>query len=447
MSGKGVGGNTLGPQHPGSQRTVPERTGTVGGQRTLSAPVLNGTQHVPRQADEQDDSWQGQGETDNLSAGSRDVTMETLITQLLRQNAALQQELREVRLSSGSGSNVSHEGRSEGRGTGRSVAQPSRVHQKGKGFGIDEEASVARGSERVFIPPWTSFAIRPDSLATPRYLHDHPSSVQATAAFSWFSPGPANPQLHSYNRLDSAGGPFIWPQNLQYPPLGLGGQQSSTTVGGIQDGSEAHRGHKVQLSLDLDSAQEAQTIYAKHQPASSQQMSALMPARAQHADTDNISPSLQHWSAPNQMFGNEPVGQRVGDRYVGTLTPSSRGNNQHLAAKVNQTQAGQEDQRPQAKDEATHRVTDQMHSLSLCASSSPKPPPSVTELDPPPQVNVCPPMPRFTASQAGRQSIRLVIDGVPREGKVDEFGRIKVDGPAHFSIGSDDEQFESPKPS
>ena len=73
--------------------------------------------------------------------------MELLIHQLLQQNSALQRELSEVRLGSASGSNVSGEGRTEGRGSRRSSGSGSEANKRGKGQGLEE-----------FTPPWTTFA-------------------------------------------------------------------------------------------------------------------------------------------------------------------------------------------------------------------------------------------------------------------------------------------------
>ena len=83
-------------------------------------------------------------------------SLEVLISQLLRQNAALHQELVAARGSSGSGSNVSQDCRAEGRQDGSSKIG---VQRKGKGIGSE--------SGTTFMPPYISFATQSESPAFP----------------------------------------------------------------------------------------------------------------------------------------------------------------------------------------------------------------------------------------------------------------------------------------
>ena len=79
-------------------------------------------------------------------------SLEQLVQQLLKQNSILQQELLEAKHGSGSGSNVSAEGRAEGRGSWR-------LGLRGKGIGGEggaEGQASGHSSSRLFYPPWTS---------------------------------------------------------------------------------------------------------------------------------------------------------------------------------------------------------------------------------------------------------------------------------------------------
>ena len=85
------------------------------------------------------------------TAEQANPSLEQLAHQLLLQNATLHQELIEARLSSGSCSNVSVDGRSEGRGSRRSGAG---MQRKGKGIGSDLGPSVSQSAPpRIFTPP------------------------------------------------------------------------------------------------------------------------------------------------------------------------------------------------------------------------------------------------------------------------------------------------------
>ena len=109
------------------------------------------------------------------------------MNQLLQQNAMLHQELTEARLSSGSCSNVSLDGRSEGCGSRRSG---SGLQRRGKGIGSDlVPAPSQQPNPRVFTPPWTSFALAQDPQFQSIFPKSasHPGFVQAVAP----SAGPA----------------------------------------------------------------------------------------------------------------------------------------------------------------------------------------------------------------------------------------------------------------
>ena len=84
--------------------------------------------------------------------GSVDPPLETLVNQLLQQNAALQQELVEARLysGSGSGSNTSGERRTEGRGSHTLGMGSGAALRKGKGIGFG-----SHHEERIRSPEYS----------------------------------------------------------------------------------------------------------------------------------------------------------------------------------------------------------------------------------------------------------------------------------------------------
>ena len=87
-----------------------------------------------------------------------DPSLEMLVRELMQHNAALQQELLEIRTGSSSGSNESQKSRSEGRGA-RRLQTDGGLARKGKGIGSEGMySSSEEDSGRRFLPPWTSFA-------------------------------------------------------------------------------------------------------------------------------------------------------------------------------------------------------------------------------------------------------------------------------------------------
>ena len=97
-----------------SMMTGTRNLGDGDGQR--HRPVLNSNM-TESEARQPRGTNSGGGATGSSVPGERgEISLELLVNQLLQQNAMLHQELTEARLSSGSCSNVSLDGRSEGRG-------------------------------------------------------------------------------------------------------------------------------------------------------------------------------------------------------------------------------------------------------------------------------------------------------------------------------------------
>ena len=68
-------------------------------------------------------------------------------------------------------------------------------------------------------------------------------------------------------------------------------------------------------------------------------------------------------------------------------------------------------------------------------------PPSVGEIDNSPEHHkrIPPPVPTFAASSSGKRVLDVFVDGQKRQGVVDSQGRIRIEGPLQFDIGSDEE--------
>ena len=176
-SGQFTGLQTL-SQSPGFERRTVYGSGKglERGQRNIDGalqPQLNGID-----APASSRRTRAEVEETERMFGSVDPSLETLVNQLLQQNAALQQELVEARLysGSGSGSNASGERRTEGRGSHPSGMGSAATLRKGKGIGLGSEPPRREDSEpRVFRPQWTSFAAFDDRFG--RHSHHTPADV------------------------------------------------------------------------------------------------------------------------------------------------------------------------------------------------------------------------------------------------------------------------------
>ena len=445
--------------HPEPHRRSPQagdvslRTGPGGGFMPQTGPVINGTSRQTGM----DGTWNPNA-LDQGAEGvstSQDVALQALVTQLLRQNAALHQELLDARMSSGSGSNVSQEGRVEGRGTGRVASQIAGVPHKGKGIGTE--------TGRTFTPPWTSFAVDSGHLTAfqpplrdSNLYYFHSQQLPAVAM------PPQGPQ----------------PQNVEelYPrPLlgALSACQPSPAAHDMPSGAAASRFNAPvpqanpspsmgEVATGSVATQQLREPTAGRIPVPQQQQSLGVD------DLDMISRPVQQ--PPDPTAGRTPVLQQQQSHEVGGMhkyATTSRGsereshlNDERIPLQVVRWSA----QVPSTSVGNTHSVRDAVgeypasrHPESV-QTGYPKPPtsqdkpvcpvpPSIAELGPPAAVTCMqpPPLPKFSSSRGRRQTIQLVVDGERREGYVDESGQIQLDKSVHFMIGSDDEADPLPR--
>ena len=301
-----------------------------------------------------------------------------MVQQLLQQNAILQQELLDARLSSGSGSNVSHEARLEGRGLGRAtVGSGSGVHRKGKGVGAENfSEGIGTQSGRVFVPPWTTLA----------------THSEAQVGFIQPNLNMPPPIPSNLARSDSPGFGDVSARSLE---------ASGLSTSALPPQSHVSRGV-------------GGTTYRS--PTS------LLPSE----DEGRLPLSVKHWNA-----GDEATGQIVGRGVFPGIQQSSQDRGWPSSSEVHQVET----------------VGEQLQTLALQPAPVAKPPPSISDLDQPrrPPALPAPPLPRAAASSGSRRTIQLMVDGLQREGYLDDQGFIQVGGPKHFNIGSDGEDEATPK--
>ena len=452
ISGKGVGSGLDERPRLLQQVSSPQRMVPRGNPVSPTGTLLNGELKPPLCERSQMIQGAGVNAGEPAHAGTMDQSIELLIHQLLRQNAALQQELYEARLSSGSGSNVSQEGRSEGRGAGRTVGQVSRVQGKGKGLGSDGSDSKPEVEPgRVFRPPWTSFTTPPESLSSSQVIpalppqslpppqptgpgiaihtpRQHaPGLGEITPTMTGASACPGFGQVASLPVQTSKLGvntaqaiPVVWPEALgrtqdhpQNQDFGMHAQAGNLGMLGSYCTQQRVQSNELQLASRPQRDDARLASPAQHQPA--------------YRPTDNDG-SVEVGISNTQNLGWSSA-------LSGSALGPSMGLSQNWLTRDHRHQPA----------ESTDKVQAQLQALSLRAATHPPPPPSVTELEAPPSVSVCPPLPQFSVSRGKRQAVQLVIDGVPREGVIDETGRIQLGGPTSCSICSDDERKEEGK--
>ena len=320
-------------------------------------------------------------EADRQGAGERaESSLELLVHQLLQQNAALHQELLEARLSSGSCSNVSIDGRSEGRGSRRAGVG---MQRKGKGIGSDLAPIPDNRSEpRVFTPPWTSFATTSDQQAQPLA----PMSAGLPGLVKAAAPSASPPVVGSL--FDNV--PREWDLPLRGaaqsgPPVPMQSDSGDQARSGKRGLPVSHEyGEVIGLARDLENIR----LGASSNDGMSLAMCPRRPVQASPPELSTVTPSNDHpldalpprpyesWSKPSQLQIPTPS--------IGDL-------------------------------EAPHETR---------------------------EVPI-PPLPRFTES-ANLQQVRLIVDGVPRTGYIGVDGGIRLAEIPHFSIGSDHEGDELP---
>ena len=430
--GKGIGTEAGSQSLGNSRRTVPERTGS--GLEHMIQPelVLNGT--APRvgvAARRERREYETEIAGDSQNSGCGDSALEALVARLLQQNAALQQELLESKMSSGSGSNVSQEFRSEGRGMSRGSASGSGVHRKGKGIGSEcSTAEIATEPGRVFRPPWTSFAVSPDYRSAQPAQDERSRSGQGTSWSTGLPPESSERGAPAETLIT------IRPHALH--PSGFGDVFAPPMSSSVPKGGKP---------WNLENA-----------PAKSYSSEVVGPCRLMNLQDDNVEPTQASQSWPDyesdrlalrvHRWTLQEQGDNSGEHFVrhnmlrapesnmfglaaGNQAPSSTSTTRHdpecqVAPSQEKGFGRQQPRGPEA-------MTD---NARFCP-----PPPSVSELEQPGRGDdrKPPPLPRFAYARDGYRSISLMVDGKRREVFVDKEGRIQVVGPAHFSIGSDDE--------
>ena len=124
-------------------------------------------------------------------------------------------------------------------------------------------------------------------------------------------------------------------------------------------------------------------------------------------DEGGLPLSVKHWNA-----GNEATGQIVGRGVFPGIQQSSQDRGWPSSFEVHQVQT----------------VGEHLQTLALQPAPVAKPPPSISDLDRPrrPPALPAPPLPRFAASSGSRRTIQLMVDGLQREGYLDDQGFIST---------------------